>query len=105
MPDHLHVLMEAEDEQADLRRAVAMFKQRSAYAYRTVHRSRLWQEGYFDRVLRDDEQTLDVVAYIVGNPVRAHLCRDLRLSPSIGSSRYSVDQLIDGIQATQRWRP
>jgi hypothetical protein len=31
-------------------------------------------KGYFDRVLRDEEATLDVVSYIVLNPVKAGLC-------------------------------
>jgi REP element-mobilizing transposase RayT len=34
---------------------------------------RLWQRYGFERVLRDDEATLDVARYILRNPVRAGL--------------------------------
>jgi hypothetical protein len=32
-------------------------------------------KGYFDRVLRDEEATLDVVSYIVLNPVKGRALR------------------------------
>jgi hypothetical protein len=54
----------------------------------------LWQEGYFDRFLRSDEASLDVVRYLVDNPIKAGLCVDVRTYPYLGSSRYTLDELI-----------
>ncbi|HYN10753.1 MAG TPA: hypothetical protein VES67_25440 [Vicinamibacterales bacterium] len=34
------------------------------------------QDGYFERVLRHDEATPQVIAYILENPVRAGLVQD-----------------------------
>jgi hypothetical protein len=31
----------------------------------------LWQEGYFDRVLREEDDVFDVARYVLKNPVRA----------------------------------
>jgi hypothetical protein len=77
-----------------------LFRQRSGYTFRTYHRVRLWQEGYYDRVLRKEEDTFEVVSYILGNPVRAGLT-DRPIPPYVGSSRYSIESLMTDVQ----WRP
>jgi putative transposase len=74
MPDHLHALVGGLSERAEALKCVAMFRQRSGYEYLRRTRQRLWQEGYFDRVLRSEEATVDVVRYILANPVRGGLC-------------------------------
>ncbi len=101
MPDHLHALFAGASESADLRRLATVFRQRSAYAVRPIVKGKLWQEGYFDRHLRTEESTFDVVSYIVANPVRAGLCRAPRDYPFVGSSRYSIDEISISVQ----WRP
>jgi REP element-mobilizing transposase RayT len=101
MPDHLHCFVESVAEQADFLKFVAMFKQRSAFAFTKLTSRRLWQGGFHDRVLRDEESTLSVAAYIIQNPVRARLCDDPRRYPFMGSSRYTIDELLEAIA----WRP
>jgi REP element-mobilizing transposase RayT len=97
MPDHLHVLIEGSTEHADLLKCTAMFRQRSGRRYRQLHDAYLWQEGYVDRLLRKDDATLDVVRYIIANPLRAGLCRDVREYPYVGSRRYSIEEIIDSL--------
>jgi putative transposase len=70
MPDHLHVLMEGISEDANLRSMMTLLRQRLALSSTTRP---LWQRGYFERVLRTDEQTLVVAQYIIANPIRAGL--------------------------------
>jgi putative transposase len=101
MPDHVHMLVEGRSETADQTKFASVFRQRTGYAYRRTRKDRLWQEGYFDRSLRRCEQTIDVVAYIVGNPVRARLCEAPEQYPFTGSSRYRIEDLADAVQ----WRP
>jgi putative transposase len=98
MPDHLHALVDATALDSDFRKFTSMFKQRSAYAYCNGDSGRLWQEGYYDRVLRNDEAHLSVAAYIVANPLRANLCKDLREYRFFGSERYTHDELIEAVQ-------
>jgi len=98
MPDHAHALVQGLREDSCFVKFVSMFKQRSAYAYRSANGHRLWQEGFFDHVLRDDESLLGVAAYIVNNPIRAGLCRTLAEYPFLGSSRYTIRELIDAAQ-------
>jgi putative transposase len=57
----------------------------------------LWQEGYVDRFLRAEHATLDVARYIVGNPIRVGLCDDIREYPYLGSSRYTIEELIGSL--------
>jgi len=97
MPDHLHALIHGLAADSDLLKWMKMLRQRSGRWYRTVNRRRLWQEGYVDRFLRDEEGTLDVARYVVGNPIRAGLCDDLRRYPYWGSSRYTTEELIGSL--------
>jgi REP element-mobilizing transposase RayT len=95
MPDHVHVLMLAQSDQSNLEQVMKQFKQVTGFAYKHVHRKPLWQPGYYDRILRDDEATLDVARYILENPVRAGLAKRLGEWPFAGSGVYSWDQLRD----------
>lgn len=52
MPDHLHLLLEGERKDADLKMFVLAFKQKTGYAHRGAAggNGRLWQPGYYDRI-------------------------------------------------------
>jgi len=101
MPDHMHGLFEALTDNANFVKFAAMFKQRSAFHFKRATGLSLWQEGFHDRILRNDESTLGIAAYIIQNPVRAGLCEDPRQYQFMGSSRYTIDELLDAIA----WRP
>jgi len=74
MPDHLHLVVEGLAETSDLRRFIKVMKQRAAYVFRVTFKVPfLWQEGYYERVLRSDEASGIVVRYVFANPVRAGL--------------------------------
>jgi putative transposase len=101
MKDHLHLLVSGTAEDADAMKFCATFRQVSAYHYRCVHRQRLWQDGFYDRVLRDSDSTFDVVCYIVANPIRAGLVDTVTEYPHVGSSRFSLEEIVTSVQ----WRP
>lgn len=81
MPDHLHLVLEGDAENADLNKYISSFKQISGYRYSqnvgqrfsTGEKPKLWQPSFYDHVLRKDEDLLDVVRYTLNNPVRKHL--------------------------------
>jgi putative transposase len=58
MPDHVHLLTQGASDRSDLQRFVKRWKQRTAFNYRRAHGHPLWQTGYFDHVLRRDEDTI-----------------------------------------------
>jgi REP-associated tyrosine transposase len=101
MPDHIHLLVEGKSEQADCRKYADAFRRTSGFRFKRERGSRLWQEGYFDRVLREEEATFDVVSYVVLNPVKAGLCADAGAYPFSGSSRYELSQLLTAAE----WDP
>jgi putative transposase len=96
MPDHLHLLVAARTEGSNLVEMVRIFKQVSAFRYRyRMARASLWQFGYFERVLRDDEETIAVARYILENPVRARLTRRFQDYPFSGSALCTMEALAD----------
>jgi len=103
MPDHLHLLIEGTTDDAALEPFIAKAKQKSGFDFAARAGRRLWQKGYYDRVLRDEESTVDVIRYIINNPVRAGLVKDPAEYAFWGSGVYSREELIDLI-ALERHR-
>ena len=99
MPDHVHLLIEGTTEDADLQAFVARAKQKSGFEFAAQHQHRLWQKGYYERVLRDDERTTHVIRYIIANPVKAHLVVEPSEYPFWGSGVYTREALIELISA------
>jgi putative transposase len=85
MPDHVHLLVKGTSIHSDLRAFVNMGKQRAAYAGKPWLGGRLWQPGYYDRVLRDDDDAHDFIKYILENPVRAGLANAANDYPFAGA--------------------
>src|SRR5262249_7015739 len=97
MPDHLHSLLLGLNDRTDFRRFVFAFKQRTGFEYGRQSSDRLWQEGFYDHVLRNDESLVGVAAYILNNPVRAGLCRTIHEYAHLGSDRYTLQELSDAV--------
>jgi len=102
MPDHAHALVEGLTDDSDFRKFVAMFRQRSGFRFRQRTGESLWQDGYYERVLRADEAILPIAAYTMANPVRAGLCDRIDQYRFAGSDRYTVEELIEAIQLAAR---
>ena len=107
MPDHLHLLVEGTADHSTLAPFVSLAKQRAGFATRALVLPRLWQTGYFERVLRDDDDAFNVARYVVQNPVRAGLVESPGDYPFTGSSLVTKDQLIGSCQwnPRRRWHP
>ena len=73
MPDHLHWLIEL--KAVTLGTLMRRFKSRAGIALRNagVSHKPIWQPGYQDRALRQEEDVRKVARYIVANPLRAGL--------------------------------
>jgi putative transposase len=81
MPNHLHMLVTGLDRQSDFKKCMTLSRARSALAYREAFKDRLWQDGYFERVLRDADDAREVLRYIANNPVDAGLCSNPEAYP------------------------
>ena len=95
MPDHSHVLVEGIDDLSDLRKFCKLGKQRSGQIHARRVGGPLWQEGYYDRVLRKDEDLRTVARYLLNNPIRAGLVTKPIDYPYLGSDRWTVAEIIE----------
>ncbi|MBY0495918.1 MAG: transposase [Cyanobacteria bacterium] len=104
MPDHIHVLLAGQRDDSFLLPFLKRYKQATGYNWKHErnHRSRLWQEGYYDRILRDHDPTEGVIRYILENPVRAGIIEDAREYALIGAANYDIDDLL---LSAMLWRP
>lgn len=92
MPNHLHLLLEATEE-GNIKEMMRIFKQRTAFIYKQSTGNKLWQASYYDRVLRQDEETIVVARYIMANPVRAKIVEEAIDYPFTGSFVYTKEEL------------
>jgi putative transposase len=74
MPDHIHMLL-TPDASMSLERAMQYIKGGSSHRIHAVrrHKMSIWQPGFHDWTVRDEEDFRTRVSYIHLNPVRAHL--------------------------------
>jgi REP element-mobilizing transposase RayT len=94
MPDRVHLLVEATACDASLKPLAKTLKQGTGQMWARRTGRRLWQEGYYDRVLRDGDDPRTIARYILANPVRAGLVSDPAEYPFAGSDLWTVDELI-----------
>jgi putative transposase len=82
MPDHLHWLMQL----CDRRSLSAVVKSVKSESSLNCHRlsgekGALWQQGFYERAIRRDQDLRMVARYIVANPLRDGLVSSLRDYP------------------------
>jgi REP element-mobilizing transposase RayT len=102
MPDHAHVVVEAESDDSNLELLVHGWKTRTGFSWKRHSHQPLWQRGYHERVLREGEPMLGVARYTILNPVRAGLVVSVDEYPYVGSSRYTVAEIL---AAASEWKP
>jgi putative transposase len=78
MPDHVHVLLSLRSQARSLSRWVGDVKRWVTRQIAEHGLGLVWQKGFFERVLRSNEDVLITARYIVENPVRAGLIIDAR---------------------------
>ena len=72
MPDHVHWLLQLEEE-GSLSEIVRVYKAKVSL----ILQQRIWQRGFHDHALRDDEDLHDIARYIVANPLRSGLAKSI----------------------------
>jgi len=73
MPDHTHVLVKGLQHDSDFLKWLDLWRQLSGYWVKRRSAQPLWQEGYWDYTLRDDDPVPNIASYIIWNPVAAGL--------------------------------
>jgi REP element-mobilizing transposase RayT len=76
MPNHVHLLtIQTDSVGLSLKKALERFKGRSARTLnaRLQRKGRFWQEDWFDRWMRNEDEKAKTIRYIRNNPVKARL--------------------------------
>ena len=84
MPDHLHGVLALNDESQSLSEVVHWFRSQSTARYARGVRvqgwkpfaGKLWQRGFYDRIMRTDDDREEMRAYVLTNPERWELWRE-----------------------------
>ena len=105
MPDHVHVLLRALASDAQPLKYFNRWRQWTGHRWRQIACGRLWQEGYWDYVLRSGDDMLGIAAYIAANPVRMRLAHAVGQYPWAGSTQFTNEQLLAAIQRRPDWFP
>ena len=100
MPDHFHALLTPSDD-TSLEKAMQMVKGGSAYRIKKelLYSFPIWQAGYHDRWIRDEEEFLTRKNYLEQNPVKGRLAekpQDYSLSSAGGG--FVMDSCIFELQ-------
>lgn len=71
MDDHVHVLIKPL-ESYRLQQLVHSWKSFTGHKFRQDYgrKAPIWQEEYFDRIVRDEKEFLDKAQYILNNPLK-----------------------------------
>ena len=93
MPDHLHLLIEGKRKDSDMKKFVSRFKQITGYHHKSQYKAKLWQDSYYDHVLRDEEDRKDVIRYILENPARQKLVKSYLDFEYSGSFEFDIKTL------------
>jgi len=88
--DHLHLLVQPPGDGTTVSRFVQVFKSLTTRLYwKLGGAGRLWQRGFYDHILREDEDPITVGEYILNNPLRKGLVES--------AEKYPFSGIIDGI--------
>ena len=97
MPDHAHALVEGLTPEAELTSFVKSAKESSGRACFRRTGGPLWQEGYYERILREDDDARAIARYIIDNPRRAGLVLSPLDYALVGSDRWTMRELIESL--------
>lgn len=94
MPDHVHILLHGNNPKADLWRTVVDFKQGSGY-WLSRHRPGVsWQKDFHDHIIRQSEDLVTHVRYILDNPRRKGLVSDWEAYQFKGAVGCSLEDVL-----------
>lgn len=92
MPDHVHLLIEGEESDSDMRRFIKSYKQYAGFYYKRKFKNTLWQTNFYEHVLRTEEDTMNVADYIFENPIRKGIINNYKNYEYLGSFEFDVKQ-------------
>ncbi|TYK65996.1 REP-associated tyrosine transposase [Colwellia echini] len=75
MPDHIHWLLVLKSG------GISALVQQVKSLFSKCYGRKIWQDGFYDHGIRDDEALINVARYIVANPLRAKIVSQVGCYP------------------------
>ena len=97
MPEHVHLILRGTTSSADVWRAIVDFKQQSGFWLGEHHPMYRWQRGFFDHIIRQNEDLSAQIRYIAENPVRRGLVQAWDEYPYTGALGIRLKEVINGV--------
>jgi putative transposase len=86
MPDHLHLLLTPVKTGRSVSQYVQTFKSLSTRVFwKSLGKGKLWQRGFYDHIVRKEESLVEIIKYILANPVRKGLSQTPNEYPYSGT--------------------
>ncbi|MBK8980991.1 MAG: transposase [Ignavibacteria bacterium] len=92
MPDHLHLVLQGMNKDSDVIKSADLFKQKTGYWFGQNMGCSKWQKDYYDHIIRNNEDLITHIYYILNNPVRAGLTDEWKKYKLKGSTVYNFDE-------------
>ncbi|PIY78539.1 MAG: hypothetical protein COY82_01960 [Parcubacteria group bacterium CG_4_10_14_0_8_um_filter_35_7] len=93
MPDHLHLLLIGKNENVDMNKTIKLYKQKTGYWFKQQYKEKIWQNSYYDHIIRKEEGIENVALYIFNNPIRKGLVNDFIDYPYLGSFVFDIKEV------------
>ena len=74
MPDHFHWLFQLKNKE-NLSEVLRRVKGCSSFNIKNKHTPQVWQQGFYDSLIRNEDHLIAQARYIVANPLRASLVK------------------------------
>ncbi|ETI58495.1 REP-associated tyrosine transposase [Marinomonas profundimaris] len=83
MPDHFHGLVKLNNHSSTLPTIIGNLKGTSAFEINKHLKKNgsLWQSSFYDRALRAEDDRLNIARYIIANPLRRGLVKNVKDYP------------------------
>jgi REP element-mobilizing transposase RayT len=94
MPDHFHFILEGTSFNANLWKAVVLFKQKTGYWFSKNMPEVRWQKDFFDYIHRKEHDLKDHIFYILDNPVRSGIVKNWKDYRYKGSLDLNLHEII-----------
>ncbi len=88
MPEYMYLLIEGKSSDSDMKQFISSYKEYTGFHYKEKTGILLWQTYFYKRLMRNEEDTLNVAKYIFGNPVRKGLVDDYKKYKFLGSFEF-----------------
>ena len=95
MPDHVHLIMSGLNANSDVKSFIGLAKQYSGFYFKHEYGVPLWERYGFEHFIRDEMELALTIRYVLANPVRAGVVKHPSEYPYVGSSRYSLQELLE----------